>query len=66
MGPAADPAPYDSSKTKVDTNPADATFGEVINLQLRKQHDRDNSFDYQFEPVWKFATGTMTHTVLTG
>jgi iron complex outermembrane receptor protein len=56
----------DSANTKIDTNSADATFGEVVDMQLRNQHDRDNTLDYQFEPVWKFATGGMTHTLLTG
>jgi iron complex outermembrane receptor protein len=39
---------------------------EALGRQLRVQHDRDNSVDYQFEPVWKFATGPVTHTLLTG
>ena len=38
----------------------------VIGRQLRQQHDLDNSFDYQFEPVWKFAIGSVGHTLLTG
>jgi len=54
----------DSSKTKVSLDPA--TFGQVVGRQARRQADTDNSFDYQFEPVWKFATGTMNHTLLTG
>jgi iron complex outermembrane receptor protein len=49
----------DSSKTKVSD-------GEVVARQLRQQDDRDDSVDYQFEPVWKFAIGTMQHTLLTG
>jgi iron complex outermembrane recepter protein len=56
----------DSANTKVDTNPAHSTFGEVIGLQLRNQHDRDNTVDFQLEPVWKFATGPVSHTLLTG
>jgi hypothetical protein len=28
-------------------------------LQLRDQHDNRNTLLYQFEPVWKFATGTV-------
>jgi iron complex outermembrane recepter protein len=34
--------------------------------QLREQTDLDNDFVYQFEPVWKFHTGTVFHTLLTG
>jgi iron complex outermembrane receptor protein len=49
----------DSSSTKV-------TDGEVVDRQLRQQDDRDDSLDYQFEPVWKFTTGTIQHTLLTG
>ncbi|HXP02078.1 MAG TPA: TonB-dependent siderophore receptor [Luteibacter sp.] len=49
----------DSSSTKV-------TNGQVVNRQLRQQDDRDRSIDYQFEPVWKFATGPLQHTLLTG
>ncbi len=49
----------DSTNTKV-------SGGEVIGRQLRQQSDRDNSYDYQFEPVWQFATGTVRHTLLTG
>jgi iron complex outermembrane recepter protein len=56
----------DSSSTKIDTNPASPTYGQVVNIQIRNQHDRDNTLDYQFEPVWKFATGPATHTLLTG
>jgi iron complex outermembrane receptor protein len=56
----------DSTRTHVDVNPASPTFGEVIGLQLRDQHDIDNAFQYQFEPVWKFATGAVGHTLLTG
>jgi iron complex outermembrane receptor protein len=40
--------------------------GTVINRQLREQEDLDNSYDYQFEPVWKFYTGSIGHTLLTG
>jgi iron complex outermembrane recepter protein len=56
----------DSLSTKIDTTQGSPTYGQVVNLQLRNQHDVDNSFDYQFEPVWKFATGGMGHTLLTG
>jgi iron complex outermembrane recepter protein len=34
--------------------------------QLRWQNDSDSFFDYQFEPVWKFYTGDIHHTLLTG
>jgi iron complex outermembrane recepter protein len=34
--------------------------------QLRWQNDSDAFFDYQFEPVWKFYTGDIHHTLLTG
>jgi iron complex outermembrane receptor protein len=34
--------------------------------QLREQTDLDNDVVYQFEPVWRFATGTIGHTLLTG
>lgn len=49
----------DSSSTKVSD-------GEVINRQLRQQNDRDDSVDYQLEPVWTFATGRLQHSLLTG
>jgi iron complex outermembrane recepter protein len=39
---------------------------EVVGMQIRNQHDRDSILDYEFEPVWKFATGPVTHTLLTG
>jgi len=54
----------DSTSTQVSTS--GSTAGEVIGRQLRQQHDTDNNFDYQLEPIWKFATGTATHTLLTG
>ena len=34
--------------------------------QLRMQSDKDQDFTYQFEPVWKFSTGSIFHTFLTG
>jgi iron complex outermembrane recepter protein len=49
----------DSTSTKL-------SGGEVVGRQLRQQNDTTNSFDYQLEPVWKFKTGWMRHTVLTG
>jgi iron complex outermembrane recepter protein len=49
----------DSTSTKV-------SGGEVVGRQLRQQDDTDDSFDYQLEPIWKFATGSVGHTLLTG
>jgi iron complex outermembrane recepter protein len=49
----------DSTRTHVSGD-------EVIGRQLRQQSDSDNNFDYQFEPVWNFATGSLHHTLLTG
>lgn len=65
----------DSTRTTVCTNPLtqnDPVTGkpcildQVIGRQLREQDDVDNSYDYQFEPVWKFGTGPIGHTLLTG
>lgn len=39
---------------------------QVMGRQLRQQNDTDNSYDYQLEPIWKFSTGSMQHTLLTG
>jgi iron complex outermembrane recepter protein len=39
---------------------------ELTKRQLREQTDHDNDFTYQFEPVWKFRTGSVGHTLLTG
>jgi iron complex outermembrane recepter protein len=38
----------------------------LVGRQLRAQDDSDGSLDYQFEPVWKFNTGPVRHTLLTG
>ncbi|WP_197684976.1 TonB-dependent receptor [Bradyrhizobium canariense] len=38
----------------------------LVGRQLRSQDDSDGSLDYQFEPVWKFGTGSVQHTLLTG
>jgi iron complex outermembrane recepter protein len=38
----------------------------LVGRQLRSQDDSDGSLDYQFEPVWKFGTGSIRHTLLTG
>ncbi len=34
--------------------------------QLRSQNDRLDDFDYQFEPLWRFNTAGIGHTLLTG
>jgi iron complex outermembrane recepter protein len=39
---------------------------EQTGRQLREQTDHDNDFVYQFEPLWKFRTGSVGHTLLTG
>ena len=33
---------------------------------MRHQHDLDDDAVYQLEPVWKFSTGSIGHTLLTG
>jgi len=33
---------------------------------MRHQHDLDDDAVYQLEPVWKFGTGPIGHTLLTG
>jgi iron complex outermembrane receptor protein len=38
----------------------------LIGRQLRSQDDSDGFLDYQFEPVWKFGTGSIRHTLVTG
>ena len=57
-------APNSTSGTRLVTN-ADGTIS-LDGRQLRYQNDSDNFFDYQFEPVWKFYTGGVHHTLLTG
>jgi iron complex outermembrane recepter protein len=56
----------DSTSTHVAAAPTSPSGFDVVGRQLRQQHDRDSDFDYQFEPVWKFATGSVGHTLLTG
>src|SRR6202012_3300618 len=46
----------------VTTGPTD----ELEGRQLRFQNDSDDFFDYQLEPIWKFHTGGVHHTLLTG
>jgi iron complex outermembrane recepter protein len=46
-----------------------APVGGLFQLQarqLREQTDHDTDFTYQFEPVWKFYTGSIFHTLVTG
>jgi iron complex outermembrane receptor protein len=56
----------DSTNTHVAVSPSSPSGYDVVGLQLRDQHDIDNTFHYQFEPVWKFTTGALGHTLLTG
>jgi iron complex outermembrane receptor protein len=53
-----------ASGTHLQTNP-DGTIS-LAGRQLRYQNDSDNYLDYQLEPVWKFYTGGVHHTLLTG
>ncbi len=50
----------DSANTKVND------LDQVVGRQLRHQNDTDNDLDYQLEPIWKFGTGSVGHTLLTG
>ncbi|MBV9457689.1 MAG: TonB-dependent siderophore receptor [Bradyrhizobium sp.] len=38
----------------------------LVGRQLRSQDDSDSFYDYHFEPLWKFGTGSIRHTLLTG
>jgi len=49
----------DSTRAKIKGN-------AFTGRQLRDQDDSLNTFDYQLEPVWKFSTGSVNHTLLTG
>ena len=49
-----------------DSTATHVSGDEVVGRQLRHQHDRDSDFDYQLEPVWRFNTGPVGHTLLTG
>ncbi|MEJ1977955.1 MAG: TonB-dependent receptor [Acetobacteraceae bacterium] len=49
-----------------DNSSTQISGDEVIGRQLRQQSDTDDSFDYQLEPVWKFATGPIGHSLLVG
>ena len=39
---------------------------QLTGRTMRHQHDLDDDMDYQFEPLWKFNTGSVGHTLLTG
>jgi iron complex outermembrane receptor protein len=66
----------DVMRNNDSSNPINSTSGtrivtvngvdELMGRQLRWQNDSDAFFDYQFEPVWKFYTGGIHHTLLTG
>ena len=65
----------DSTRTFVCTDPATqkdpvtgspCTLDQVVGRQLRQQNDDDDDLDYQLEPVWKFAIGSVGNTLLTG
>ncbi|MBS0240136.1 MAG: TonB-dependent receptor [Proteobacteria bacterium] len=65
----------DSTRTFVCTDPGTqkdpvtgsaCTLDQVVGRQLRQQSDDNGFFDYQLEPVWKFFTGSVGHTLLTG
>jgi iron complex outermembrane recepter protein len=66
----------DVMRNNDSSNPINSTSGtrivtvngvdELEGRQLRWQNDSDAFFDYQFEPVWKFYTGSVHHTLLTG
>jgi len=45
---------------------SDSASRALAGRQLRSQDDSDAFYDYQFEPVWKFNTGSVHHTLLTG
>ena len=48
-------------------NSGSAVSGDSsVSRQFRRQHDVNNDFDYQLEPLWTFATGSVGHSLLTG
>jgi len=48
-------------------NSGSAVSGDSsVSRQFRRQHDVNNDFDYQFEPLWTLSTGSVRHSVLTG
>jgi iron complex outermembrane receptor protein len=49
----------------------DSTHAKIVGdvftgRQLRHQDDTLNTIDYQLEPIWKFSTGNIRHTLVTG
>lgn len=49
-----------------DSTSTHVTDGAVVGRQLRAQDDLDHTLDYQLEPLWRFATGSLQHSLLTG
>ena len=48
-------------------NSGSAVSGDsAVSRQFRRQHDLNNDFDYQLEPLWTFTTGSVGHSLLTG
>jgi len=48
-------------------NSGSAVSGDSsVSRQFRRQHDLNHDFDYQLEPLWTFATGSVGHSMLTG
>ncbi len=48
-------------------NSGSAVSGDSsVSRQFRRQHDLNNDFDYQLEPLWTFTTGTVGHSLLAG
>lgn len=48
-------------------NSGSAVSGDSsVSRQFRRQHDLNNDFDYQVEPLWTFPTGSVRHSLLTG
>jgi iron complex outermembrane recepter protein len=45
---------------------AAVTGNQLSGRQLRRQSDENQDVTYQLEPVWKFGTGPIQHTLLTG
>ena len=51
----------------INRNSGSAVSGDSsVSRQFRRQHDVNNDFDYQLEPLWRFATGSVRHSLLTG
>ena len=45
---------------------ASGSLFRLTGRQLRRQMDNSSDFNIQVEPVWHFATGDITHTLVTG